>query len=156
MEMTMTTTEDLKDNASATLHSAKETLISATDLARDKASSIGAEMKSRVADTAASMRDGAAERIEATREALSDGGDRLADSLRRAADEPNAGGLQARVLSAAADGLQSVAEDLRNRSFSQMSSDVQAYAQRNPVAFAAGAAIAGFMLARLFRSSGQS
>jgi hypothetical protein len=102
------------------------------------------------------LRDGAAERIEAGRDALSDSGDRLAETLRKAATDPKAGSMQTKVLGAAADGLETVAEDLRNRSLSQMSADVQAYAQRNPMVFAAGAAVAGFMLARLFRTSAQS
>lgn len=150
-----TTTQDLKEDASATLNAAKKTVGTAADLAKEKAGAIGADVTGRVADTAATLRDGAAERIEATRDALSDSGDRLAETLRRAAEAPDAGSLQTRVLSAAADGLETVAGDLRKASLSQMSSDVQTYAQRNPLAFAAGAAVAGFMLARLFRTTTQ-
>lgn len=151
-----TTTQDLTENASATMTAAKRTVETATDLAKEKASALGADVSERVSDTAAKLRDGAGERIEATRDALSDTGDRLAETLRRAAESTDAGSLQTRVLSVAAEGLESVAGDLRNASLSQMSSDVQTYAKRNPMAFAAGAAIAGFMLARLFRTTAQS
>lgn len=151
-----TTTEDLKENMSATVDAAKKTVGTAGDLALEKASALGAGVSARVSETAATLRDSAAERIEATRGALSDSSDRLAETLRRAAEEPEAGALQTKVLSAAAAGLETVAEDLRSRNFSQMTSDVQSYAQRNPMVFAAGAAVAGFMLARLLRSSAAS
>ena len=95
-------------------------------------------------------------RLDEARDALSESGDRLAETLRRAAEQPVAGSVQSRVLSAVAGGVSSAANTLRDRSVSEMIADVRALAQRNPGAFAAGAAVAGFALARFMRASAAS
>jgi hypothetical protein len=55
----------------------------------------------------------------------------------------------------AADGLEQLATGLRERSFGDIYGDVEAMARRQPVTFAAGAAIAGFLLARFIKSSAE-
>lgn len=150
-----TRTQDLMNDAGSIYDDAKENIGDAAESATEKASSLRDTVTEKVSDAAAKLRDGAADRIEATRDAITDSGDRLADTLRRAADSTEGGTLQSRVLSAAADGLQTVASELRTTNFSQMSTDIQAYAQRNPLVFAAGAAVAGFMIARMVRASAQ-
>ncbi|MDB5560193.1 MAG: hypothetical protein JWQ36_3127 [Enterovirga sp.] len=53
----------------------------------------------------------------------------------------------------AADGLEQLATGLRDRSFADLYADVEAVARRQPMTFGAGAAIAGFLLARFIKSS---
>lgn len=53
----------------------------------------------------------------------------------------------------AADGLDQLAQSLRDRSFADIYGDVEAYARRQPVAVGAAAALAGFLLARFIKSS---
>ena len=55
----------------------------------------------------------------------------------------------------AADGLDQLASGLRDRSFAEIYADVETMARRQPVAFGAGAAIAGFLLARFIKSSAE-
>jgi hypothetical protein len=55
----------------------------------------------------------------------------------------------------AADGLDQVANGLRDRTFAELYGDLEAMARRQPVTFGAGAAIAGFLLARCIKSSAE-
>jgi ElaB/YqjD/DUF883 family membrane-anchored ribosome-binding protein len=163
-ETTMsTTTEKMKQNVEATTDAVRSTVTAVTDKAMDTAKSlgaevshIGAEVSSRASDAAAAMRDGAVDRLDETRDALSESGDRLAETLNRAAADPKAGAMQSRVLSATANGLSTVSDALRERSVSDMAADLKALARRHPGAFAAGAAVAGFALARFLRSSARN
>ena len=76
--------------------------------------------------------------------------------LRRAITEPAPDSVQARVMSAVAGGVSQAAHTLRDRSLSEMAADLRALAKRNPGVFAAGAAVAGFALARFLRASATS
>lgn len=77
----------------------------------------------------------------------------LAASLRETGgtfgERPN---IQAFVGSAA-DGLEQLADGLRDRSFAEIYSDVEDYCRRSPMTVAAGAAVAGFLLARFIKAS---
>ncbi len=53
----------------------------------------------------------------------------------------------------AADGLEQIATGIRDRSFAEIYGDIEAVARRQPLTFGAGAAIAGFLLARFIKSS---
>lgn len=55
----------------------------------------------------------------------------------------------------AADGLDQLAEGIRDRSFAEIYSDVESFARRQPVTVAAGAVLAGFLLARFIKSSAE-
>ena len=144
--------DNIKDGADAAIKSASH----AADVAKDTVRQMVSDVSSQAADTAAAVRDSAVDRLGDARDALSESGDRLAETLRRAAEEPVAGSVQARVLSAVAGGVSSAANTLRDRSVSDIVADVRALAQRNPGAFDAGAAVAGFALARFLRASDAS
>jgi hypothetical protein len=77
----------------------------------------------------------------------------LATSLRGTGDtfegRPN---IQAFVGSAA-DGLESLADSIRDRSFIELYGEAERFARERPVAVAAGALIAGFFVARFVKSS---
>lgn len=148
-----TNIKTLKENIQDGADAAKKTASHAADLAKDAVRNLASDVASQAADTAAAVRDSAVERLDDARDALSESGDRLAETLRRAAEEPVAGSMQARVLSAVAGGVSSAASTLRDRSVSEIVADVRALARRNPGAFAAGAAVAGFALARFLRAS---
>jgi hypothetical protein len=55
----------------------------------------------------------------------------------------------------AADGLEQIATGIRDRSFSEIYADIESVARRQPLTFGAGAAIAGFLLARFIKSSAE-
>ena len=94
----------------------------------------------------------AANRVDSARQTIADGGDRIAERLRDVSDEQG-DGVQARVLDSVASGLTSMSDFLRSADVSQMASGVQRFAQRNPALFAAGAAIAGLVVARAISGS---
>lgn len=75
----------------------------------------------------------------------------LRDTGRTFDDRPN---IQAFVGSAA-DGLDQLAGNLRDRSFVELYGEVERYARRSPIAVAAGAAIVGFLVARFIKSSAE-
>lgn len=148
---TKTLKESLHDGADAVATSVSH----AAEVAKDSVRHLASDVAARAADTAAAVRDSAVERLDDARDALSESGDRLAETLRRAAEDPGAGSVQARVLSAVAGGMSSAASTLHDRSASQMLADLRALAGRHPGAFAAGAAVAGFALARFLRASAE-
>ena len=77
----------------------------------------------------------------------------IASSLRETGrtfeDRPN---IQAFV-SGAADGLDQLASGLKDRSFADIYTDVEAYARRSPLVVGATAVAAGFLLARFIKAS---
>lgn len=143
--------ETLQDGADAAIDKASQ----AANVARDTVRDVAADVSSQAAHIGAKMRDGAVEHLDDARDALSESGDRLAQTLRRAAEEPASGSVQSRVLTAVAGGVSTAANTLRDRSVSDIVADVRALARRNPGAFAAGAAVAGFALARFLRASSE-
>lgn len=148
-----TQTKTLKKNIQDGAEAAVEAASDAAGKAKATVQGMAAEAKLQATEAATALRDGAAERLDDARDALGDSGDRLAETLRRAAQEPEAGSIQARVLQAVAGGVSSAANTLHDRSISQMAADFRALAQRHPGAFAVGAAAAGFALARFLRAS---
>lgn len=103
--------------------------------------------------TLAAVKDVAVEKADAARETLSDVGDRLAATLQRASAEDGEDALKSRVLSSVAQGLTSASDALRQRSVTDLGSDIRMLAKRHPGAFMAVAAVAGFAAARFVRSS---
>lgn len=148
-----TNIKNLKDKIEDTADNAANTVANAAEKTTEAARNFAADVSSHASDAATALHDMAADQISDARDALSKSGDRLAETLRRAADAPNDGSVQGRVMSAMASGASSVADTLRDRSFTDIANDVRALARRNPGAFAAGAAVAGFALARFLRAS---
>lgn len=102
----------------------------------------------------AAIREGVEARAEAGKDMFAEEGQRLARSLRDVAAEKGESTLQGRLLDTVAGSVADVSEGLRGRSFGSLLEQVESFACRNPGAFVAGAALAGFALARVARSSG--
>lgn len=149
----MATTE-LKQKLAATADKAKEAAATAFDAAKEAGRTARDEVTSRAGETMEAVRDEAIVRADAARDTLVNAGDRLAKSLHDSADEATA--AQSRILSGIAGGVTSVTDSLRGRTIGDVLVSVQDFAKRNPGAFAAGAAVAGFALARFLRSSSQT
>ncbi len=106
-----------------------------------------------VASVAGSLRETAAERTEAARDELAEQGQKFAASLRAAAADHGTDSLQGRVLGAVAGTVDDLSDGLRGQSIGALVTEAQSFARRNPGVFVAGAALAGFALARFARSS---
>ena len=142
-----------KETITATADAAAKSVSTAAEMTKDAARNLAKDVSSHASETMTAVQDMAADRIAETRDALGDSGDRLAETLRRAAEAQTEGSLQERVMSAVSGGVATVADTLRDRSLTEIAGDVRAFARRNPGAFAAGAAVAGFALARFFQAS---
>lgn len=103
--------------------------------------------------TLETVKDVAVEKADAARASLSDVGERLAATLERASAESDSDALKSRVLSSVATGLTTASDALRQRSVSDLTSDIKTLAKRHPGAFMAAAAVLGFAAARFVRSS---
>ncbi|MGJ3265030.1 MAG: hypothetical protein ACFE0R_17530 [Salinarimonas sp.] len=100
-------------------------------------------------------RDRASDYLERRKESAVQSIDDVAHTLRESSetfdDRPN---LRLFVDSAA-DGLENLAEEIRDRSFIEVYADVEQFARRRPALFAGAAGVAGFMLARFLKSSAE-
>ena len=123
----------------------------ATDTASDAKDAIMAGAGSALG----TVRDVAVEKADAARETLSDAGERLAATLKGAAADSDDDALKSRMLSSVAQGLTTASDALRQRSVTDLTSDVRTLARKHPGAFMVAAAVAGFAMARFVRSSSQ-
>jgi hypothetical protein len=120
----------------------KRQALSITETARELASEVGERIKAGVADQKAIGADYVAG---------------IADTLRRASREfdsqvPQAGQL----MRTAARQIDNVSDALRTRDATQLASDAQEFARRQPAAVLGLAVLTGFAAVRFFKSSGQS
>lgn len=132
---------------------AREGLGAAADRTKDAAKTIKQEASARVTNTAKALREATLARVDDARETLVTTGERLARSLQDSAEDLD--GLQSRVLSGLADGVTGATDRLRRHSPGDLLSRTRRLARDNPGLFAAGAALAGFALARFLRSSAE-
>ncbi|MFZ1661691.1 MAG: hypothetical protein WAT77_07000 [Paracoccaceae bacterium] len=141
------------DQVQSTMHAVRKNIGEAATAAKDAAVNAGADLAARATETAASVGEAASKRLDQAQDALSETGDKLAETLRRAAEDHDAGRIQTKVFDTLANGASVAAATLREKSVSQLVSDARMLARRNPGIFAAGAAVAGFALARFLKSS---
>ena len=120
--------------------------------ALEQATSAARDAMPRITEAA---RTQATAQAETAKDALADTGERLAQSLRSALDGGD-DSVQARLMAAAADAVTDLSNQLRGRSFNDLLNDASAFARRNPGAFVAAAALAGFAIARFARASATS
>ena len=146
---------DAADRAAGMASNVSDRVKDAASAASDMAMGVASNVTETVKDTASSMADRAGKTMSQAQDAIADEGHRLAQSLRDAA-MARGETVQGKVLDVMAGGVDSVAESLRGRSVSGLYEDVQTFARRNPGAFAAGAAVLGFALARYLRSGDRS
>lgn len=158
--------EDATDALRDTAKSAQNRAEDALDEGRSRIGSVLHKVQDKAVDakdaivagagsTRAAVKDVAVDKADAARESLSDVGQRLAATLERASAESDDNALKSRMLTSVAQGLTSASDALRNRSVTDLTSDVKALARRHPGAFMAAAAVAGFAAARFVRSSAQ-
>lgn len=121
--------------------------------AKDKMTTSVEDAKSKVSEATTKVMDAVGERADAAKETVADQGERIAQTLRKSASGHTAGSLQDRVVDIVATGVSDLSEGIRSRSFASVWADVTGLARRNPGVFVAGAALAGFALARFARSS---
>jgi hypothetical protein len=132
------TAEDLKEAGREMAESGKQMLFDAKSKVTEVLSGVAAE---------------AGERMDSTKSRIADQGDRMAESLRDVASRDEEHSIPSRMLESVASGLTTMTDTLRDADPRAMISGVQRFAQRNPVLFATGAAVAGLLIARALAGS---
>ncbi len=130
-----------------TRSTAKRAAATMKEMATDVGNTVKETVVANAGDAFEGVRDTATEQAEAARDGLVNAGERLAEKLHDQADASQ--GLSSTVLSGVADGIETVTDGLRGRTFGDLMADVMDFARRNPATFALGAAVAGFALARM-------
>jgi hypothetical protein len=123
---------------------------------RDAASK-ASEQATSLADTAKDVASKASEKlldsVEEQKVAGADFVSGMAGALRRAANEFGEVPQAAQYIRLAASQIDNVSDAFRKRDLSQLLSDVQGFARRQPTAFLGIAALAGFAAVRFFKTS---
>lgn len=141
---------DLQNAAAETQVQARETARNLRDEAGETLQAVRAEGE----DLVSATREKAEQLIENQKEAGAQQGHQLADAVRRVADDLEDSSPEiARHVRSAAESVDSLAAALRERSVGDLLGQVNAFAQRQPVAFFGAAMVAGFALTRFARSS---
>jgi hypothetical protein len=133
------------------------TLGSLADDARNAASAVADQAREKAADLGSAMSDAASSFAEQQKEV----GSRLLDTMSRAAgaaaDELGKGSPEiAKQIRSVASSLDALSSDIRQHSVGDLTGRFTEMARRQPAAVMAGTAVAGFMLARLIKSSATS
>lgn len=135
-----------KDQLEHEAETAKEKLRDAKDAAQDAADD-ARERAERAAHTYA----------EQGADALGNSLGDFAHAVRKASDdlETRDQGLAARLVAQAARGLEDAASSVSGTSLDDAMGSLQRFAKRNPMAFTAGAVLAGVALGRVAKASGE-
>ena len=137
---------DLKADPATIAGDAKDAAKSAAKDLKSAAVAQGRQLLEAAKDEATSFAD---QRKNDAADSVSGIASSLRETGRTFEDRPNIKTL----VESAADGLEQLAGGLRERSFADIYSDVEAYARRSPATVGAVAVVAGFVLARFIKSS---
>ena len=134
--------DSLRSNAAAAANDLKNTATSAADDAKNYASSVAS-------DAAGAFKDA----VESNKTAGADAIASLARSAKGAADSIEKQSPQiASAVRSAAEGVERISTDIRDRSVGELMDSVTDFAKRQPAAFFGCGILAGMLLTRLMRS----
>lgn len=154
--------QGLRRDAAAGARSAADSLDDHLDRAGSGTS--GADLRDKAAEAADQAKGAAASIAEQARARLNEivdqqkaaGADRIAGVAKAAhsaaEDLDKTNPHMARLVRSAADNVDRIAEDVRSRDIGDVFATVAEFGRRQPVAFFGGAVLAGFVLARFFKS----
>ncbi len=132
---------------------ARTKIDSTTSMLRDQASQAASEAKGAAASIAEQARARLAEIVDQQKAAGADkiaGVAKAAQSAAGDLDETNP--QMARLVRAAAENVDRIADDVRSRDIGDVLATLASFGRQQPVAFFGGAVVAGFLLARFFKS----
>lgn len=119
------------------------------DSVTEKAATKAREAAKGVADAAAGK---SREKAEAVRDSAAGQARKSAAAAEAAADEFDAGSVQARAIEEVARRIDDLAEQIRSTDIDRMARAVAGAARRNPMMFVAGAALTGFAATRFLKA----
>ena len=137
-------------DAKTEMHDAAE---EAKTRAKGMVDEVKAQARHAAEDAKETVRSEVRHRTDAARSAAAGEVNNVASALRKAAQESRHGSAQERTFGQIADTLADVSEQIGSKDLGEMVSDTSTFARRHPVTFLAGAALAGFALARFVKAS---
>lgn len=147
----------MTDNVKKSLKEGADTLRSAAEDAKEAAAEKGAELKERAKAEAENLytrgKDEVRTRANEAQTRAAEETERTAAAFRHAAKDFDDDDIRARAAAHLAEGIGSAAERIRQTELTDVVRDVRSFARTNPLLFFAGAAAAGFALARLAKAS---
>ena len=136
-------------SSSSTGSPASEPVRQAAGALKEQAASVAESAK----DLASKASEKVASAVEEQKAAGADFVSDMAGSIRRAATEFGQVPQAAQYMRLAAEQIDSVSDAFRRRDLSQLVSDVQGFARRQPTAFFGAAVVAGFAVVRFLKNS---
>ena len=136
-------------SSSSTGAQASEPVRQAVGAVKEQAASVAESAK----DLASKASEKVASAVEEQKAAGADFVSDMAGSIRRAATEFGQVPQAAQYMRLAAEQIDSVSDAFRRRDLSQLVSDVQGFARRQPTAFLGAAVLAGFAVVRFLKTS---
>lgn len=135
--------------------STKERIQREADVASEKLSEAADEVKERASEASESAKQAAYDYAEGTKQSAAQSLNDFAHAVRTAGNDlsEREQGFAARLVTEAADGLESAAQSVSGTSMGELMSGVQRFARRNPGAFAIGTVLAGVALGRFLKAS---
>jgi hypothetical protein len=116
--------------------------------AKQQAAGVAGEARSQVRDLAGQVRGQLRDQAQSQTHSLAANLQRVADDLKEMSSSARPGSAAAKAVRQVADGGGRVASRLENRGPEGLLSDIEGFARRRPGVFLAGAALAGFAVAR--------
>lgn len=126
----------------------------AVETVRETVQSASAEAGAAARRTAQAAGDKAGKAAKATRKTTAGANRKAAAVLHEQAGKFDDDALGHRVLESVAGGMDSLSDQLRDGNLGQLIADAEGFARRNPLLFIAGAALAGFAIARMTQARG--
>ncbi|EYD73359.1 hypothetical protein [Limimaricola hongkongensis] len=136
------TGETMDEKAKRAAADAKSGAAEFAETARDRARDMASEARDRAYEYGRGYKDEAASETS-----------KIADALRKAADDLHDGSPQERVFAKLADTVADTADGMREMEIDEMAYAVNDFARRNSAAFLGGAALLGFVAARFMKAS---
>lgn len=136
------TGETMDQKAKRAAADAKSGAAEFADTARERAREMAEEAKTRAYDYGREYKNEAANETS-----------KIAEALRKAADDLHDGSPQERVFAKLADTVADTADGIRDMELDEMAYAVNDFARRNQAAFLGGAALLGFVAARFMKAS---
>lgn len=126
----------------------------AAETVRESAESASAEAAAAARRTAKAVGERAGDAARATRKTTAEMTEKAAAALHDQAGKLDDDALGHRVLESVAGRMDSLSGQIRDGNLGQLISEAEGFARRNPLLFIAGAALAGFAIARMTQSRG--
>ncbi|MGR3591424.1 hypothetical protein [Limimaricola soesokkakensis] len=136
------TGETMDQKAKRAAADAKSGAAEFADTARERAREMADEAKTRAYDYGREYKNEAANETS-----------KIAEALRKAADDLHDGSPQERIFAKLADTVADTADGIRDMELDEMAYAVNDFARRNQAAFLGGAALLGFVAARFMKAS---